>query len=51
MSGVVLLRLAGLSSIRKAEIVATAIGQHSGELSGAFAVVSPGAIRIRRPTD
>ena len=31
-SGVILLRLAGLSPTRKAEIVASAIGQHSEEL-------------------
>lgn len=38
-SGVILIRLAGLSPIRKAEIVGSAIGQHSEELSSAFIVL------------
>jgi predicted nuclease of predicted toxin-antitoxin system len=47
-SGVILIRLAGLSPIRKAEIVTSAIGQHSEELSSAFSVVTPATVRIRR---
>jgi hypothetical protein len=47
MSGVVLARLEGLSPELKAEIVASAVANHGGELIGAFAVVTPGAIRIR----
>ena len=47
-SGVLLVRLAGLSPDRKAGIVATAVNQHSTELPGAFAVVAPGSFRIRR---
>lgn len=47
-SGVVLIRLAGLSPTRKAEIVASAINKHSKELLHAFAVITKGAIRIRR---
>jgi hypothetical protein len=50
-SGVILIRLAGLSPIRKAEIVGSAIGQHSEELSTAFAVVTPATVRIRRAKD
>jgi predicted nuclease of predicted toxin-antitoxin system len=50
-SGVILIRLAGLSPIRKAEIVGSAIGQHSEELSSAFAVVTPATVRIRRAKD
>lgn len=46
--GVVLVRLAGLSPIRKAGIVASAVSKHSTELPGAFAVITPGAVRIRR---
>jgi predicted nuclease of predicted toxin-antitoxin system len=46
--GVVLIRLAGLSPIRKAGVVASAINQHSAELQHAFAVVMPGSVRIRR---
>lgn len=47
-SGVVLVRLAGLSPTHKAEIVATVVKEHAVELPRAFAVVTPGVIRIRR---
>ncbi|MGD8792465.1 MAG: DUF5615 family PIN-like protein [Anaerolineae bacterium] len=47
-SGILLVRLAGLSPLRKAEVVAFAINQHSRELLGAFAVLRPGSLRIRR---
>jgi predicted nuclease of predicted toxin-antitoxin system len=47
-SGILLVRLAGLSPVRKAEVVASAVNQHSGELPGAFAVLMPGSFRIRR---
>jgi len=47
-TGVILIRLAGLSPARKAEIVNSAISQHSEQLSNAFAVVTSGSIRIRR---
>jgi len=50
-SGVILIRLAGLPPTRKAEIVTSAIGQHSEELSNAFAVVTAATIRIRRSKD
>jgi len=50
-SGVILIRLAGLSPIRKAEIVGSAIGQHSEELLSAFAVVTPATVRIRRASN
>jgi predicted nuclease of predicted toxin-antitoxin system len=46
--GVVLLRLAGLANATKAEIVAEACRERTAELIGAFSVVSPGQIRIRR---
>ncbi len=46
--GIMLIRLAGLSPARKAEAVAFAIDQHSGELPGAFAVLTPRSFRIRR---
>ena len=46
--GVVLNRLAGLSSSHKAEIVASAIRNHLDELPQAFSVITPSAIRIRR---
>jgi predicted nuclease of predicted toxin-antitoxin system len=48
MTGVILIRLAGLSPLQKAEIVALAVTQHQTELSQVFAVITPGAIRIRR---
>jgi len=47
-SGVVLLRLAGLANATKAELVAEVCRARPAELSGAFSVVSPGQIRIRR---
>lgn len=47
-TGVVLLRLAGLSLVRKAEIVTSTIKQHQSELLGAFTVISPSHVRIRR---
>ncbi|PKO23068.1 MAG: hypothetical protein CVU38_06120 [Chloroflexi bacterium HGW-Chloroflexi-1] len=46
--GIVLIRLAGLSSTRKANLVAIAINQHIVELPHAFAVIEPGSFRIRR---
>ena len=46
--GVVLIRLAGLSSQRKAEVVAVAVQEHAEELPQSFAVITPGAVRIRR---
>jgi predicted nuclease of predicted toxin-antitoxin system len=46
-SGVVLIRLAGLSSTRKAEIVVSAIKEHGTELRNSFSVITPGAVRIR----
>jgi predicted nuclease of predicted toxin-antitoxin system len=50
-SGVILIRVAGLSPTRKAEIVTSAIGQHSEELPNAFSVVTPATVRIRRAKD
>ena len=46
-AGVLLVRLAGLSQLSKAELVATVVRDHSTELPGAFSVLSPGMIRIR----
>jgi predicted nuclease of predicted toxin-antitoxin system len=48
-SGIVLIRLAGLASELKAGIVSSAVGEYGVELSQAFAVISTGGIRIRRP--
>jgi predicted nuclease of predicted toxin-antitoxin system len=47
-SGVVLVRLAGLSPARKAEVAASAIAQHAEELRQGFTVIMPGAVRVRR---
>ncbi len=46
--GIVLVRLAGLSPSRKAEIVASTVNQHATELAHAFSVIAPGVFRIRR---
>jgi len=46
--GILLVRLAGLSPVGKAELVASAVDQHQGELPGAFAVLAPRSFRIRR---
>lgn len=50
-AGVVLIRLAGLSSASKAEIVTSCFHSHPAELLQAFTVISPDAIRVRRPRD
>ncbi len=47
-AGVLLVRLAGLSFAKKAQIVATVLRDHGTALLGAFSVVSPGMIRIRQ---
>ncbi len=47
-TGVVLIRLAGLTSQAKARLVAMAIQNHETELPGAFTVIAPGVIRFRR---
>jgi predicted nuclease of predicted toxin-antitoxin system len=47
-TGIVLSRLRGISAERKAEIVSEAFRNHSAEFAGAFSVISPGSIRIRR---
>lgn len=47
-AGVILLRLSGLSLQAKATIVATALREHEAALVGAFSVVTPALVRIRR---
>jgi predicted nuclease of predicted toxin-antitoxin system len=47
-AGVVLIRLAGLSGERKANIVSQVFRDHASDLIGAFGVISPGRLRIRR---
>ncbi len=46
--GILLVRLAGQSPAQKAEAVGSAVNQHSQELLGAFAVLTPRSFRIRR---
>jgi predicted nuclease of predicted toxin-antitoxin system len=46
--GILLIRLAGLSPARKADVVASSVNQHGAELPGAFAVLAPRSFRIRR---
>jgi len=47
-TGVILVRLAGLSPNEKAKIVSSVIRKYSKELYRSFTVVSPGIIRIRK---
>jgi predicted nuclease of predicted toxin-antitoxin system len=47
-SGVLPIRLAGLSARRKAWVVAEALREHGHEMPHAFTVVSPGMVRVRR---
>jgi predicted nuclease of predicted toxin-antitoxin system len=47
-SGVVLIRLAGLSPTRKADLVLNAVRQHEAEFQNAFTVITAGLVRIRR---
>ena len=47
-AGVLLIRLFGLSPAVKADLVSNAIREHAPELPGAFAVLTPGSIRVRR---
>ena len=51
MHGVLLIRLAGLTPARKAEIVALAVQEHLAELPRFFAVIMPGLFRIRRVSE
>ena len=46
-SGIVLIRLSGLSPQKKGEIVLNTISKHSQELLGAFSVITHTGIRIR----
>lgn len=46
-AGVLLLRLAGLSQDKKAEIVAGCLRTHGEEMEEAFSVLSAGHLRIR----
>lgn len=45
--GIILLRLAGLTAVAKAEVVVSAIKQHHDKLANAFAVIGSQSVRIR----
>ena len=47
-TGIILIRLAGLSISAKSDILATIIQEHESELLSAFTVVSATSIRIRK---
>jgi len=47
-SGVILIRLAGLSQKKKTEIIVHTISKHASELREAFSVITHTGIRIRR---
>ena len=46
--GVLLVRLSGLPATLKARLVVAVVTSRSIELSGAFSVLSPGQLRVRR---
>jgi predicted nuclease of predicted toxin-antitoxin system len=48
-AGVLLVRLAGLSSDKKADLVASSVRRHHGEMYEAFSVLTPARLRIRSP--
>jgi predicted nuclease of predicted toxin-antitoxin system len=50
LGGIVLLRLSGMSNQGKANLVAMAFRARGAELAGAFSVITPTMIRIRRHT-
>jgi hypothetical protein len=47
--GVLLIRLEGLAATSRATLVSSAIATHAAGMMGVFTVLSPGAVRIRRP--
>jgi predicted nuclease of predicted toxin-antitoxin system len=48
-AGVLLIRLEGLDNATKAEVVSQAVRDNGADLPGAFTVVSPELVRLRRP--
>lgn len=46
--GVILLRLAGLNSMKKTDVAVSAINSHAEELKHSFTVIGHSTIRIRR---
>lgn len=47
-NGIVLIRLAGLSSIKKAELISSTLDKHAKEIHQAFSVITPASVRIRK---
>ena len=47
-NGILLIRLAGLSLDRKADIVSEAVREHGGDMATAFTVVTRALVRLRR---
>lgn len=47
--GVILVRLAGLPTEEKAEIIENVLETHCDELKNSFTVISPDQLRIRKP--
>jgi predicted nuclease of predicted toxin-antitoxin system len=45
--GVALVRLAGLSPLKKAQVAADALRTHGEAMLHAFSVITPGTVRIR----
>jgi predicted nuclease of predicted toxin-antitoxin system len=48
-TGIVLIRLDELRRDLRPEFVSTAVQRHQAEIPGAFAVISPSGVRIRKP--
>jgi hypothetical protein len=47
-NGIVLIRLAGLSSTKKAALTSSMLDRHAEEIQQAFSVITPASIRIRK---
>ena len=47
-NGILLIRLAGFSPDRKADIVSQAVREHGGDMTAAFTVVTHALVRLRR---
>lgn len=47
-TGIILIRLTGLSIAAKSDIIAVTIQEHGSELSAAFTVLAPTSVRIRK---
>ncbi len=49
VTGVVLTRLAGMSPVNRAALIARIIAEYGSRLLGVFTVIAPGTVRIRQP--